>query len=128
MHEVGIMQSALEIALVRAEEQGATRIHRIGLRVGALSGVVPEALEFAFEVLKQDTLAAGADLEVEYVPLRVYCPKCKQEFAPDGFWYACPDCGETQTEVRRGQELDVMRVELSGEENEIETGSGALDG
>ena len=71
MHEVGIMQSALDIALEWAQKQGGERIHRLGLRVGALSGVVADALEFAFEVIKQETPAENASLEVEYIPLQI---------------------------------------------------------
>ena len=59
MHEVGVMQSALEIALEQAGRQGASRIDCIALRVGPLSGVVPEALEFAFDVVARGTIAAG---------------------------------------------------------------------
>ena len=59
MHEVGVMQSALEIALEQAGRQGASRIDCIALRVGMLSGVVPEALEFAFDVVARGTIAEG---------------------------------------------------------------------
>jgi hydrogenase nickel incorporation protein HypA/HybF len=115
MHEVGIMQSALEIAFAHAERQGGRSIHRIGLRVGALSGVVPDALEFAFEVLKRETSASEACLEVETVPLQAYCPDCKREFTADGFFIACPDCDRMDVEIRQGRELEVAYVELSAE-------------
>ena len=45
------------------------------MRVGAFSGVVPDALEFAFEVLKHDTPAETATLEMEVIPLRIYCQR-----------------------------------------------------
>ena len=109
------MQSALEIAFEWAERQGADRIHRLGLRVGALSGVVPDALEFAFEALKPDTPAATALLEVEYVPLRAYCPTCEREFTADAFWGVCPICDRMDTEIRQGRELEIAFVELSAE-------------
>lgn len=113
MHEVGIMKSTLDIALEWAERQGAEQIHRLGMRVGALSGVVPDALDFAFEVLKQDTLAHAACLEVEQVPIRIYCPACEQEFTMSDYWYMCPECENMQTEVRQGQELEIAFVEIS---------------
>jgi hydrogenase nickel incorporation protein HypA/HybF len=69
MHEVGLMQSTLAFALKRAADEGAQRIHRLTMRIGPLSGVVPEALEFAFEVLTQGTIAEGAGFEVERVPI-----------------------------------------------------------
>jgi hydrogenase nickel incorporation protein HypA/HybF len=113
MHEVGIMQSTLDIAMEWAQRQGAERIERLGMRVGALSGVVPDALQFAFEVLKQDTVAETAVLELEYIPLRIYCTTCDREFASDGFSHMCIECGGFDTEVRQGRELEIMYVELS---------------
>jgi|SRR5579871_260611 len=115
MHEVGIMQSALDIACAWAERNGAKRIACVSLRVGALSGVVPDALAFAFEALKPDTPAETARLEVEFVPLRLYCPDCRREFTTDGFSYQCLDCGRFDTEIRQGRELEIARIELSAE-------------
>ena len=113
MHEVGIMQSALDIAVEWAGRQRADRIERLGMRVGALSGVVPDALEFAFEALKQDTVASTAQLEVEYVPVQIYCTACEREVACDGFSSMCTECGGFETEVSQGRELEVTFVELS---------------
>ena len=48
MHEVGLMQDALGLALEEARRQGASRVHQLTLRVGRLAGVEPEALAFAF--------------------------------------------------------------------------------
>src|SRR6266511_1227888 len=62
MHEVDLMQRALDIALERAVQRGAQRIHRITFRVGAEAGVVPEVIEMAFTIAIQGTLAAGAQL------------------------------------------------------------------
>ncbi len=121
------MQSALDMALEWAERQGAERIDRLGLRVGALSGVVPDALVFAFEVLKKDTIAEMARLEVEYILLRIYCPTCEREYTMDDFWYTCPDCGSIQTEIRQGRELEIMYVELSSEGESHGADAGALD-
>ena len=122
MHEVGLMANALEIALNHAQKQKATQVHRIGMRIGALAGVEPDALQFAFEALKRDTPAREAALEVEYVSLRVACRACAQEFAPEGYRYDCPFCGSTQTEVIAGRELDVVSVEMSVEGDEDEPG------
>ncbi len=122
------MQSALEIACEWAARQDAGQIHRIGLRVGALSGVVPDALEFAFEVLKQDTPAATARLELETVPLRAYCPDCDHEFTAEGFWIACPRCERLDLEIRQGRELEVAYVELSAEGETHGANAGAVDG
>jgi hydrogenase nickel incorporation protein HypA/HybF len=65
MHEAGLMQSALDLAADHARRAGAGNIRRVVLRVGALSGVEPDALRFAFEAMAPGTPAAGAVLELE---------------------------------------------------------------
>ena len=113
MHEVGIMLEALDIAEGVARKANAQRIHRLELRVGGLSGVVPEALRFAFEALAPKTMAAGAVLEIEVVAVCVRCAACGTEFEPTNYFYQCPQCGEFSSDVRRGREIDVMSVEVS---------------
>jgi hydrogenase nickel incorporation protein HypA/HybF len=113
MHEVGIMQNALNLALKRASEHGAARIEKIRLRIGALSGVVPDALEFAFETLKQNTPAAQAQLVIEPVPAVCWCGPCQVEFESADLMFDCPHCGGLATELRRGRELDLVSVETA---------------
>ena len=75
MHEVGLIQNAVTLALATARARGARQVHGLRLRVGAMSGVVPEALQFAFEVVCRGTPAEGATLEVERVPAICWCAK-----------------------------------------------------
>lgn len=110
------MQSVFEIAFARLRQEKATRLHRLRLRIGALAGVVPEALEFAFDALKEHTPAAGASLDVEYVPVRFYCSTCALEFGGDDVAELCPRCGSPNADVRQGRELDVVSLEVSREE------------
>jgi hydrogenase nickel incorporation protein HypA/HybF len=113
MHEVGLMQRTLEIALEHAARHGAQRISHMTVRVGALSGVAPEALSFAFDVLTRGTIAEGAGLDLEAVPVVCFCSVCEQEFAPPDFFYECPRCHRLSTQVRRGQELELAYLEVS---------------
>jgi hydrogenase nickel incorporation protein HypA/HybF len=113
MHEVGLVQAALEIALRHAERHGAGRIHGLALRVGALSGAVPEALEFAFDVVTQGTIAEGARLEIQRVPISCTCAACGLEFHPPDFPLDCPRCQSPGARVTRGRELELDFVEIS---------------
>lgn len=112
MHEVGIMQSALDMAIERAQQEQAKQIYRIGLCVGALTNVVPESLEFAFEALTEDTIAKGAKLEVQWVPIACRCASCEREFAASEYDYQCPECRSWETTVIRGNELYLSFVEV----------------
>jgi hydrogenase nickel incorporation protein HypA/HybF len=112
MHELSIMQSALQMALDQARRAGASRVHVIRLRIGALSGVVPDALEFAFEALAPGTAAASAKLAIEHVPARFWCAPCSREFASEDMWAECPDCHAFSGELRAGREMEVASLEI----------------
>jgi hydrogenase nickel incorporation protein HypA/HybF len=113
MHEVGIIQSMLDLAIQTAQQNKASRIHQIRLRVGVMSGVVADALDFAFEVVRQGTMAAEARLDVETVPMTCWCAKCQREFQPGDFPCECPQCHELSAELRHGRELELASLEIS---------------
>lgn len=113
MHEAGLAQTALEVAAARARERGATRVHRLTLRVGDLSGVVPEALRFALEALSPGTLADGAAFAITVVPVECHCPACDRPFRPADVVYACPQCGRLSSDIRQGHELELVELEVS---------------
>jgi hydrogenase nickel incorporation protein HypA/HybF len=113
MHEVGIMQSALEAIRDQAEKHQATRVTRIVLRIGTLAGVDLEALRFAYEALTPGTVAQDAALEIESVSARARCAGCGMEFGVErGFIFKCPACGEYSGDIRAGRELGIARLEF----------------
>ena len=113
MHELALAQSILEICEEEARKQQAGAIQKIKLRLGDFSGVVREALEFSFDALKAETLAAGAGLEIERVPLEVRCPRCGQVSSPPAsdLCFVCTDCG-SPVEITSGRELQVEYIEV----------------
>lgn len=113
MHELGIIQTTLDIAFDHAKRQGATRIHHLTLQIGQLSGVIPEALMFAFDVAVQGTIAEHAQLTINSIPAICYCPVCQDEFQPDDWIYECPQCHHLCSEIRQGRELELASMEVS---------------
>ena len=113
MHEVGIMQSALDAIRHQAVKHGATKVSRIVLRIGTLAGVDHDALRFAYEALAPSSFAVGAVLEIETVPARARCATCQTEFGVErGFIFQCPQCGEFSGDIRAGRELGIARLEF----------------
>lgn len=113
MHEFGIAEGVLKACLAAAQKNHAQKIEVVRLRVGALSGVVDEALTFAFDALAEDTPAQGARLMIEPVPVTCYCEPCAKEFEAPRFSYRCPVCQTSSSEVRRGRELELISIEVS---------------
>ncbi len=113
MHEFGLAQNLLNTILEQSQERGFSRVHGITMRIGKMSGVVEDAFSFAFESLAEGTLAEGAKLSIEDVPIRCYCTDCGTEFECAEWSYRCPTCNGISTELRSGQEMDLVSMEIS---------------
>jgi hydrogenase nickel incorporation protein HypA/HybF len=112
MHEVAIMTEAVRMAEDAAKSAGARRVRTLRLRIGSLSGVVPDALRFAFEVVCHGTMADGGRLEIIAVPAACWCAACQAEFECADYFNECPRCHNFSGELRRGKELEIAAVEL----------------
>src|SRR5579859_5146003 len=111
MHELGLAQGILTVALDAAQEE---IVRRVRVRVGRRHRVVPDSLDFSFHLLAEDTVANDARLEVVDVPATLRCAACGAEAATDGSTLACPSCGSGRVEVTGGDEIMVDEVELDG--------------
>ena len=112
MHELSIVQSLFEILEDKAREQNARRITGVKLRVGRLSGVVPELIESAFDTYKKGTLAEAAGLEIEITPFDFRCRACGGSTFRDETDVACSACGSKDIELVGGMDLVVENIEI----------------
>ena len=113
MHELALLQELCTLASRAAAEQGASRIHRLELRVGELGGVDPQALRQAFAVVAATAPWQGVELQLEVVPTRCFCSHCEQPFRPTDVIHACPTCGALSRQVMEGRELELVALEVS---------------
>jgi hydrogenase nickel incorporation protein HypA/HybF len=114
MHELSVATRIVELIAEQLDGgPGAVRVTRVRVRIGPLSGVVPEALVFAFDAATAGTMLAGAALDVEAVPLVAHCPACDADRElPGPQRLRCPACGGATPDVVSGRELDVVSVEV----------------
>ncbi len=112
MHEMSIAQSILKIVVPQAERNGAKKIKLIRVRAGELRGIVQEQLSFLFEFVAKDTIAEGATLAVERVPIKSVCKECKHEFMVQEYSFICPECESKDVDTIEGMELDVKEIEI----------------
>ena len=112
MHEFSIATSLLSIITEEAVQFQGAKVKTVTLKIGTLSGVVPEALEFAFQVLGEGTVAEGARLVIERVELRIECNACGAASMPTDPFIVCPHCGSGDVEIRSGRELDIVSMEI----------------
>jgi hydrogenase nickel incorporation protein HypA/HybF len=112
MHELSIAMGIVEAALDEAQKRGV-QVSAVHLRLGALSGVVKDALLFSYEVSCQDTALQGSKLIVEDVPVAIFCPQCQEKRVLASVQsFTCPQCGEPTMNIVQGKELEVYALEV----------------
>ena len=108
MHELGITQ---EVVAIAAKGAAGRRVRRVVLEIGKLSGVFPDAVRFCFDLCAEDTVVAGAVLEIVEIPGRGQCRACGNDVSLDRPFGQCV-CGNTDLEWLAGDELRVRELEV----------------
>ncbi len=113
MHELSLCQALLDQVERLAQEHGATRVDRILLKVGPLSGVEASLLQHAYPLAAAGTIAEQAELIIEPSQIRVRCKQCEAETDATPSRLLCGACGGFQTRLISGDELLLANVELT---------------
>lgn len=99
---------------MHAELSESQRVVAIGLKIGELRDAVDEWMQRYFDYLSRGTIAEGAVLKIEHVPVVARCENCGQTFGVD--WktqeIACPQCQGTKAALITGRELSVEDIEV----------------
>jgi hydrogenase nickel incorporation protein HypA/HybF len=111
MHELAIAESLLRIVQDESRKHGLQRVNQVRVRIGQLSTIVPRALSFSFEAISQGTLAEGAHLAMEMVPVTAHCQDCDADFEIENYLFLCPQCGGTLVMLLSGRELEIVDIE-----------------
>jgi hydrogenase nickel incorporation protein HypA/HybF len=124
MHELSIAMSIVELAASEAKDRGDVRVSAVHLKLGALAGVVKDALQFSYQLVCEGTPLEGSQLVIEEVAPVGYCPTCETERALDSIHhFCCSICGALMPDLLRGRELEVVALEIS-DEHATATGRG----
>lgn len=109
MHELSLSGAIVNTAVKHAEGR---RVTLVSLRVGALRQVVPDTLDFYFEIVARGTVCEGARLEQELIPARLRCEPCAREWEIDLPLFRCESCGGARVEVVSGNEFEVESIDV----------------
>ncbi len=118
MHELAIAQNILEIIRQSVPEPQTAAVRWVRIRVGQLSGIIPESLEFCFSAIVSGTDMQQASLDITQVPTMTRCRDCSHRFQIEDLVFFCPICKSTNLELISGQELEVVEIELSDQSDE----------
>jgi hydrogenase nickel incorporation protein HypA/HybF len=117
VHELSLCQSLLREVRRVADTHGSTEVTAVVVAAGPLSGVEPPLLRQAFSIARAGTVAENATLEIEEMPVTVWCESCATETNAAANALLCGRCGTWKVELRSGNELLLKRVELVPAEN-----------
>ena len=118
MHELSIAMSIVEMAEEESEKRGGARVSAVHLKLGALSGVVKDALLSSYEMACEGTVLEGSRLEIQEIPIVAHCSVCDQPRTVDSVqWFVCPVCASPVSKVLQGREMEVVALEIE----EVET-------
>jgi hydrogenase nickel incorporation protein HypA/HybF len=124
VHEASLMKGLLDIVGKAASGEGGGPVSLIHLKIGGMTGVSTDALRFAFDVMAKGTVAEGAALEIEAVPLSVRCKICGAQWRPSDFVFVCTACGSPEIDVLTGREMEVDYILVgNGETGAGDTGA-----
>ena len=119
MHELGIAQNILEIVQQYVPKEQTAAVRSIRIRVGPLSGIVPDSLEFCFQAIVHETEMQQARLAIDQLPAILNCKKCACRFETKDLEFLCRSCGSSDLELVSGKELEVVDIELAEESDQI---------
>ena len=113
MHELSIALSLVEAAQQAASRAHAERVNYLHVEVGAMSGVVPDALRFCYEVAVRGTVLEGSELWIKETPVVVFCDACGKERTLRRIHaFLCPVCRAPSAKILRGKELEILDMEI----------------
>ena len=113
MHELGIVSEVVKVARKAAEANNLTKIHKIILQVGELSGAIPEYVEKAFPAVVYNTTMEDCDLEVEAIPAIAICKECNHEYMLKDSNGVCPFCNSNRYDIISGNQLLIKNIVAS---------------
>ncbi|QSJ17626.1 hydrogenase maturation nickel metallochaperone HypA [Nostoc sp. UHCC 0702] len=108
MHELGITQNIVAIVIEHAK---AKKVLRVVLEIGKLSAIMPDAVQFCFDICTQGTVLEGSNLEIIEIPGLARCQQCGTEIALDKPFGIC-NCGSVHLDLITGEELKIKEIEI----------------
>lgn len=112
MHELSIAENLMEVIREASIREKFTKVNSVSLKIGEMAGVDKDALSFSFEIVSKGTLAEGAMLDVEIVPLTARCSACGITFKIEDYVFRCGGCESTDIELVSGRELKIDHIDV----------------
>ena len=119
MHELSITEHLLKDCIREAEAKNASKIRVIRLCIGQLRGIVPDCIQIYLDMLSEGTIAEGARIESETLPVKVHCLDCQEDGEITPHQLKCPHCGSMRLKLLSGKEFYIksLEVDIDGDQS-----------
>ena len=111
MHEISIAADLSSIVLETAVIEKLAKVTKVNISFGQMVQIVPDIFEFAFREAVKDTVAHGAELDIEIIVVRMKCRECGEDFNVNENNFTCNNCGSTDLDIIHGKELFIKSIE-----------------
>lgn len=112
MHEMSLVHRIIDIAQNHAVQNNATKITKIVLTLGSLSGVMYESLMFSFNIAIQNTMLEYAEICVNNIPAKGKCQHCHHEYLLSSLYDECPICQSKNPFILQGKEFVISSITI----------------
>jgi hydrogenase nickel incorporation protein HypA/HybF len=107
-----VTESILEISLRHANQANARRITNLYLVIGQFASIVDDSVQFYWDIVSQETIAAGATLHFKRLPATLACLDCSHQFQPAGDGFSCPSCSSDRIKIVTGNEFYMEAIDI----------------
>ncbi len=113
MHELGVVFHIIDSVKEIAAENAVTQVASVTLKLGEVSGVIPDYLTDCWNwAVKRTEIMKEAKLDIEIIPAVTYCEDCGTEYGTVEHGKICPKCGSSHTYLLRGNEFTIQEIEV----------------
>ncbi len=115
MHEVSLVHSVLNSLEEQFSPEELENLSQIDLAIGVFSNVEPLLMKSAFKAVQDATgKYAQVKLEIESVPIKIYCETCRKETLIENYVFVCGHCKQPNSNLIQGTEMLIRRVHFDG--------------
>ncbi|MDP4088197.1 MAG: hydrogenase maturation nickel metallochaperone HypA [Bacillota bacterium] len=113
MHELAVTESIIRICCEEANRHKVQRVLEVRLEVGELKGLIPDCIQYYFDIASKGTPAEGARLIINKIPITMRCRNCGEESeAAPSINFTCRNCGGKDFKMVKGNEFLIQSLEV----------------
>jgi hydrogenase nickel incorporation protein HypA/HybF len=112
MHELSITEGILKVVVNEAEKHKVKKVSVIKVKIGRLSDLMPDCINYYFDVISKGTIAEGAVIDIEKIPAKAECSDCGFLSNVDIRNFRCEKCGSQKLKIVQGNEFYIDSMEV----------------